>query len=344
MVPHPDATLPPRPGEELDAARLAAYLGVPHVHVSQFPAGHSNLTYLVTTTKAQWVLRRPPFGSQVASAHDMGREYRVLVPLSAVYPPAPKPFLFCDDLSVIGAPFYLMERRHGIVIRKQLPEPFSSSPLLCRQLSQALVDNLARLHSLELQSTGLAALGKPQGYVRRQIEGWTRRWAAAQTELLPEMDAVARWLPANRPDESAAALIHNDYKLDNIILDPLQPTRVVALLDWEMATVGDPLMDLGSALAYWVEPSDPPELRESGFSPTAHPGFFSRSELVEAYQRASQRPVPQWRFYYVYGLFKLAVILQQIYFRWRQGLTRDERFARLNLAVQALARQAARNL
>jgi aminoglycoside phosphotransferase (APT) family kinase protein len=337
-----NATTPPRPGEELNASRLAKYLGVPQLEIEQFPAGHSNLTYLVRMGESEWVLRRPPFGSRVKSAHDMGREYRVLLPLHKIYPPAPKPLLYCEDESVLGVPFYLMERRHGLVIRRQLPEAYVNSPKRCRDLSRALVHNLADLHSLELQTTGLASLGKPQGYVGRQIEGWARRWQAAQTQPIPEMDALAAWLSAHQPPESGAALIHNDYKLDNLLLDTTVRTpAIAALLDWEMATIGDPLMDLGTALAYWVEPSDDEELLAAGFAPTAHKGFFRREEFVAAYEERSGRPVPHWEYYYVYGLFKLAVILQQIYVRWVQGLTTDDRFASLGRSVLALARQGA---
>lgn len=292
--------------------------------------------------ESEWVLRRPPAGSRVKSAHDMGREYRVLLPLHKVYPPAPKPLLFCEDESVLGAPFYLMERRYGQVIRKELPPLYASSPKRCRDLSRALVHNLADLHGLELQTTGLAALGKPQGYVHRQVEGWSRRWQAAQTQPIPDMETLAAWLALHQPPESGAALIHNDYKLDNILLDTtVRAPVIVALLDWEMATVGDPLMDLGTALAYWVEPADDEELLAAGFSPTFQTGFLGREEFVAAYEERSGRPVPNWEYYYAYGLFKLAVILQQIYVRWLSGLTTDQRFASLGRSVLALARQGA---
>lgn len=340
-----NATTPPRPGEELNTSRLADYLGVPQVEIEQFPAGHSNLTYLVRMGESEWVLRRPPFGSRVKSAHDMGREYRVLLPLHTIYPPAPKPLLYCEDESVLGAPFYLMERRYGLVIRRQLPEAYASSPKRCRDLSRALVHNLADLHSLELQTTGLALLGKPQGYVARQIEGWGRRWQAAQTQAIPQMDLLAAWLSAHQPPERGAALIHNDYKLDNLLLDTTARVPAIsALLDWEMATIGDPLMDLGAALAYWAEPSDDEELLAAGFAPTAHAGFFRREDFVAAYEERSGLRVHHWEYYYAFGLFKLAVILQQIYVRWLQGATTDERFATLGRSVLALARQGAQTI
>ncbi|MCC6588113.1 MAG: phosphotransferase family protein [Bryobacterales bacterium] len=339
-----NGTAPPRPGEELDAERLAAYLHMPVLGIEQFPAGHSNLTYLVKTPGAEWVLRRPPFGSRVKSAHDMGREFRVLDPLHRVYAPAPKPLVFCEDESVLGAPFYLMERRIGFVLRKDLTPPYLGNRENCRILSDSVVGGLADLHLLELQRAGLAGLGKPQGYVTRQIEGWTRRWEGSKTQYIHEMEYVAKFLWDQRPTEVGASLIHNDYKLDNLILDSELPGRIVAVLDWEMATVGDPLMDLGSALAYWVEPNDPDELQMAGFSPTQHPGFYSREEFIANYAKRTARRIDRPEYYYAYGLFKLAVILQQIYVRWVEGLTKDERFARLHTSVGALARQAYRTI
>ncbi|MBM3736769.1 MAG: phosphotransferase family protein [Acidobacteria bacterium] len=332
---------PPRPGEEIDAARIGAWLGK-DVTVAQFPAGHSNLTYLVRAGGEEYVLRRPPFGTQVKTAHDMGREFRVLSKLHAVYPPAPKPYAYCEDPSVIGAPFYLMERRHGTVIRKETPRELEESPDLCRRLSQSMVANLALLHSVDFEAAGLKDLGKPEGYVRRQIEGWSKRWTVAQTGPVPEMDELAVWLAARMPTESGAAIIHNDYKLDNMLLDPTDLTRITGVLDWEMATVGDPLMDLGTALSYWVEPTDPPEFLEARLAPTATPGFYTRAEAVERYAEITGRDVSGIAYYYVYGLFKLAVILQQIYYRYAHGLTRDHRFAGFGGVVLSLARQGVR--
>ncbi|MCC6539242.1 MAG: phosphotransferase family protein [Bryobacterales bacterium] len=336
-------TAAPRPGEELDLAKLAAWFGRGALLVEQFPSGHSNLTYRVQVAASgeEFVLRRPPFGTRVKSAHDMGREYRVLSRLHAVFPAAPRPVAYCEDDAVLGAPFYLMERLPGMVIRKELPAVLVGNAVGCRRLSEALVDNLAALHSVDLAAAGLDTFGKPEGYVRRQIEGWTRRWADAQTEDVPEMNRALAWLAAHMPADSAApALIHNDYKLDNILVDPADPARITGLLDWEMATVGDPLMDLGTALSYWVEPADPPAFRNLRFSPTAMPGFFTRREFVERYAGRTGRDVPHPVYYYVYGLCKLAVILQQIYYRYVHGHTRDERFAVLGASAVGLARQA----
>ena len=333
-------TAPPRAGEELDVARLEAWLGQGPVTCGQFPAGHSNLTYLISVAGKELVLRRPPFGTRVKTAHDMSREYRVLSKLYLVYPPAPRPTVYCQDLAVIGAPFYLMERRPGIVIRKQLPASLAASPELCRRLSIALVDNLAVLHGLDLNAAGLADFGRPEGYIRRQIEGWSQRWKDAQTEDVPAMNQAAQWLAAEMPAESGASLIHNDYKLDNVLVDPDDPSRITGLLDWEMATVGDPLMDLGTALSYWIEASDPLPFQQLRFSPTTAPGFITRGEFVERYvERGGRMPVNPV-YYYVYGLFKLAVILQQIYYRYVSGHTTDERFAPLGEVAKGLGRQA----
>jgi aminoglycoside phosphotransferase (APT) family kinase protein len=343
-----DPAIPPRAGEEVDVARLDAWLRaqVPDwrgpTEIRQFPSGHSNLTYLVTGGGLEMVLRRPPHGSRVKSAHDMGREYKVLSRLHALYHPAPRPLAYCSDPDVLGAPFYLMERRRGFAIRKQLPENLAGDAAALRRLSESLVDRLAELHSVDVEAAGGSALGKPQGYVQRQIEGWTRRWHDAQTEPIPPMDDLARWLAERMPVESGAAVIHNDYKLDNVLLDPAEPWRIVAVLDWEMATVGDPLMDLGTALSYWTERGDDPDLLARWFAPTTVPGFFTRRQFVERYFERSKTTTDDVLYYYVYGLFKVAVILQQIFFRFRHGLTQDDRFAGLGDVVKALARQGSR--
>jgi aminoglycoside phosphotransferase (APT) family kinase protein len=341
-----DTAAPVRPGEELPVAAVEAYLAqrLPDASgpltVEQFPHGHSNLTYLLRRGGQELVLRRPPFGNQVKTAHDMGREFRVLSRLCAVYPTAPRPHFYCEDSSVIGVPFYVMERRRGVILRRAENPGLTIDPPTARRLSTALIDNLALLHTLDYKAAGLADLGKPEGYVTRQVTGWINRYTNARTDPLPEMDRIAQWLSEHMPADSAAALVHNDYKYDNLVLDPEDPTRIVAVLDWEMATVGDPLMDLGTTLGYWVESADPEPLRATAVGPTGLPGSLTRRELVARYAEQTGRDVSGMLFYYCFGLYKIAVIVQQIYARYVRGHTRDERFARLNERVAALGRQA----
>ncbi|MSP61528.1 MAG: phosphotransferase family protein [Myxococcales bacterium] len=332
-----------RAGEELDKARLEEWLRarIPDlatpITVEQFPSGHSNLTYSIRGGERDLVLRRPPFGSKVKSAHDMGREYRVLSHLAPIYPPAPRPLLHCDDESVIGAPFYVMERVRGIILRRVLPPGFTMGPDLARGLSESFLDNLATLHAIDYRAAGLGDLGRPEGYVERQVAGWTKRYHDARTDDLAAIDAIARWLAERMARPSEAALIHNDYKYDNLILDPADPTKILALLDWEMSTVGDPLMDLGTALSYWIEAGDPAELMVFAFGPTFVPGSLTRRQLADRYGARTGRDVSDMLFYYCFALFKNAVVAQQIYYRYVQGLTRDDRFAGFGAAVKILA-------
>jgi aminoglycoside phosphotransferase (APT) family kinase protein len=312
------------------------------IQVEQFPQGHSNLTYLVRLGDREIVLRRPPFHNPVKSAHDMGREYRVLLRLHAVYPAAPRPLAYCDDETIIGAPFYLMERRRGVILRRTLPPGLRLDPDTARRLSESFIDNLAVLHGLDYMAAGLADLGRPAGYAQRQVEGWAKRYDDAKTDDLPAMRELAAWLRERIPRGSGAALIHNDYKYDNLILDPAELTRIIGVLDWEMCTIGDPLMDLGSTLAYWVEAGDPEAFQAVGMGPTALPGSMTRRQLLERYAAHSGRDVADMLFYYCYGLFKLAVIIQQIYVRYARGHTSDERFARFNERVAVIVQQAVR--
>ena len=329
-----DAPREVRAGEELDLGRLAAFLEVPSVRVEQFPKGHSNLTYLVTAGDRELVLRRPPVGSRVKSAHDMGREARILVKLHPAFPLAPKVVEICDDASVIGAPFYLMERVHGAILRGPSPR---DAPADMAPLSAALVRTLAALHAVDWRAAGLE--GKPEGYVRRQVEGWTRRWADARTEDVRDVESIARWLAERMPPERGSALIHNDFKYDNVVFSE-DFARVAGVLDWEMSTVGDPLMDLGTALGYWVEEGDPEPLKAFAFGPTFLPGNYTRARVVEEYGRLSGRDVTGMLFYYCFALFKTAVVAQQIYKRYVEGLTHDERFAGFGMGAQILARSA----
>lgn len=340
-----DKARPPREGEALDAARLEAYLrdAIPGLgaglEIEQFPSGFSNLTYLLRAGGQDLVLRRPPFGSKVKSAHDMGREYRVLRALHPVYPLAPEPLAYCEDPEVLGAPFYVMRRIEGVILRGRKPKGFEIDAATARRCCEALVENLARLHAIDYEAAGLGALRKEGSYVARQIDGWTRRYTASQTDDIPTMDQAAAWLQANQPEDVASVLIHNDYKFDNLVLDPGDLTRIIGVLDWEMCTIGDPLMDLGASMAYWNEKEDPSFGVVQCFL-TLEPGAMTRREVIDHYGRAAGRDVKDFTFYFVYGLFKLAVIVQQIYYRYKQGLTKDERFAPLILMVGALGQKA----
>ncbi|MFO7565773.1 MAG: phosphotransferase family protein [Enhygromyxa sp.] len=340
-----------REGEALDLEALGSWLRAhtdllrddARVEVQQFPSGYSNLTYMLKIGETELVLRRPPFGNTVKSGHDMGREFSVLSKLAPIYPLAPRPLAYCEDPTILGAPFYLMQRRRGIVIRRQLPRGMTLDASATRRLSTALIDGLAQLHSLDWAAAGLSELGKPQGYARRQVEGWTRRWQAAKTDELEQLDAVAAWLAAELPAEADAdaALIHNDYKYDNVLLDPADPGRIIAVLDWEMATIGSPRMDLGTTLGYWVEAADDPRLQGLAFGPSNLPGSLTRAELIERYEQQTGLSVGDGVYYRVFGLFKIAVILQQIYARYRKGATQDSRFAALGYFVTMLAEIAA---
>ncbi len=320
-----------RSGEELNIPALEAYL-LEHVpgtsgtlEVQQFPRGFSNLTYLLKLGTLELVLRRPPFGANIKSAHDMHREYRILSRLKPVYDKVPRTLAYCEDNSVIGAPFYVMERLNGVILRtRALP---GMTPDTMRQTSIALVDALVELHALDYEKAGLGDLGKPEGYVQRQVLGWSQRYQNARTDEIPGMERAMSWLVSSTPPESGAALIHNDFKYDNLMLDPHDLSRVIAVLDWEMATLGDPLMDLGTTLGYWAQPDDPPGLKSFGL--TSMPGNLTRRELVDLYAAKTGRDVSSMVFYSVYGLFKVGVIMQQIYARFQKGLTTDPRFSGL---------------
>jgi aminoglycoside phosphotransferase (APT) family kinase protein len=338
-----------RAGEELTINRLTDFLekaaGLSGAaEIRQFPAGSSNLTYLLRIGSEEFVLRRPPFGNTVRTAHDMRREFDVLSKLSAVYSPAPKPILFCDDDSVIGSEFYLMERRHGLIIRGRAPEPLENSSAVQRTVCESFVQNLAALHALDHNAAGLSDLGRPDGYCRRQVEGWTKRYFAAKTNESPTLEKAIAWLNQNIPRESGASLVHNDYKFDNIMLDPDDLTKITAVLDWEMVTVGDPLMDLGTTLGYWMSRDAGDEMLGMPFNPRVLMENISRGELVDMYAAASGHTTSNILFYYVFGTFKIAVIAQQIYARYVKGLTKDARFARFDKFVEALGAIASRSI
>ena len=333
-----------RPGEELDIAKLEPFLRghFPNetgaMRIEQFPNGHSNLTYAIYLGEKQFVLRRPPFGSKVKSAHDMSREFRVLSKLHASYPPAPKVLLFCDDPAVLGAPFYLMKPISGIILHRDPPPGLDFSPAIARRLSESFIDNLAVLHRLDYQAIGLADLGKPEGYLQRQVTGWLERYAGSQTQEYPEVKGIADWMTQHIPAAQGAALIHNDYKYDNAVLAADDIAKIVGLLDWEMSTIGDPLTDLGTTLAYWIDTDDPDDLQAIRWGPTNAPGSFTRSQIVDRYAQKTGRDVLNIAFYLTFARFKLAVIVQQIYFRFHQGLTKDQRFASMPRLIQSLLR------
>lgn len=334
-----------RPGEDLDRGRLAAFLrellpGAGEPEVAQFPGGMSNLTYLVRAGGRELVLRRPPHGARARGGHDMGREHRILSALSAAGHAVPRPVALCADESVLGAPFYLMERVPGVILRSPPPPGLALGPDTMRAVCLALVDALADLHALDYAAAGLGDLGRPAGYTARQVAGWAGRYEAARTADAPDLAPVAAWLAANLPPDAPGALIHNDFRYDNVVLDPSDLARIVAILDWELATVGDPLTDLGTTLAYWAEPGDPAALRAFGL--TDRPGNLDRQGVIERYARRSGRDVSAMLFYYVYGLFKNGVIILQIYARYSQGHTSDPRFAGLLRPLRAIAELAGR--
>ena len=313
----------------------------------QYPAGFSNLTYHLSLHDEHGhrslVLRRPPRGVTGGGAHDMAREYGMLAVLSPLGVPVPRPVACCTDLAVLGAPFYVMEHVPGVILRGAPPTSLVADadalPARMRALSHTFVDTLVHLHAVDVSASSLAAFGKAEGYVERQVRGWTKRWYASRTNEGTSLDPVASWLAAHCPPDRGAVLVHNDFKFDNLVLDPTL-TSVRAILDWEMATIGDPLMDLGTSLAYWVEAGDAPIFRALGLGITALPGAFTREDLVLAYAKASGRDVSDARFYLTFGLFKVAVIAQQIFARYQQGLTTDPRFGQLGAVVAALGERA----
>jgi aminoglycoside phosphotransferase (APT) family kinase protein len=340
-------TAPVRPGEELDTGRLLAWLRsrLPDagndLRIEQFPNGHSNLVYLVRTGGIEYVLRRPPLGPVAPKAHDIAREFRVLHAVHPHFPEAPQVVLLCEDPAVAGATFFLMERRHGIVLRDEAPAEWAGIPDYPSLVSEAFIDCLVRLQQIDVSSGNLAALGRPEGFLQRQVRGWADRWHRSKTEDLPEMDRVISWLN-NIPPSGAPTLVHNDFKLDNVMLSA-DAARVTAVLDWEMATLGDPLAEVGLTLCYWVWASlaqaDDPHPATPVI--TTGPGWFSRDQFIHGYSLRTGRDVTHLPWHEVLGVFKLAVILQQIYYRFHVGQTTDERFRTFDRRVRSLVRMAA---
>jgi aminoglycoside phosphotransferase (APT) family kinase protein len=343
-------TAPVRPGEEIDPGKLEDYLRgrLPGAEgplaISQFPGGHSNLTYCLRYGDREFVLRRPPVGPVAPTAHDMSREYRVLRALQGHFMPAPAPYVLCEDPDVIGVPFYVMERRRGIVVRKEIPpevRAFGDPNVVHLKISAALVDTLVALHRVDFRKAGLGDLGRPQGFVERQVKGWAGRWERAKTREVPEIDTLAKFLAERLPPSPPPTLVHNDYKLDNVMLAPDDPGKIIAVLDWEMCTTGDPLIDVGLLLAYWPRPDDPLARQVTISSVTTHPGFYSRDQVLDRYVRSTGIDATHIAFYEVFALYKLCVVLEQIYCRYVRGQTGDDRFATFEIAVPTLARNAA---
>ena len=340
-----------RPGEEFNTAAVEVFLkdSIPGLQgpmsIKQFPSGHSNLTYLITCGEHQMVLRRPPFGTKAKTAHDMGREYRVLSALEDAYPYCPRTLAYTEDASIIGCPFYVMERIRGIIVRREFPPGFDDVPETIKKLCRKLVQVHHDLHRIDVSKVGLGDFGKPVGYIERQVNGWSKRYRAARTPDAPDCEDIMAWLQDKMPpDSDKPAIIHNDFKLDNVVIDPDNPVNIIGVLDWEMATLGDPLMDLGASMAYWVEKNDPPEMQAMRFMPTDADGALTRKELVQYYTELSGRVVDRFDFYYCFGLFRLAVIAQQIYYRFYHGQTRDKRFESFILGVHALEKTARLNI
>lgn len=331
-----------RPGEELDVAAVDAWLrprvpglqGTPEV--TQYAGGASNWTYRLAWPSHDLVLRRPPKGTRARGAHDMGREYRVQRALAPLFPYVPEMIAHCEDSSVIGAEFYLMRRMPGIILRRNLPHGLTLTPEQTRQLCLNVIDTLVALHGVDVTAAGLETLGKGPGYCRRQVQGWSGRYRKARTWNVPRFTGVMRWLDANTPEDAATCLIHNDFRFDNVVLDPADPTRVTGVLDWEMATIGDPLMDLGNTLAYWVQAGDDRFIRAMRRQPTHLPGMLTRAQVVAYYCDRTGLEPRNWTFYETCGLFRLAVIAQQIYYRYHHRQTRNPAFRHFWLLVHYL--------
>lgn len=331
-----------REGEELDIQAIQKWLSdkidVPNEipQVTQYSGGASNWTYCLTYSDLELILRRPPAGTKAKSAHDMNREYTVQNALINVFSYVPKMLAFCDDPAIIGCDFYVMEKLNGIIPRANLPKGLDLSEKEVNQLCTNVLDRLVELHQVDYKTAGLATLGKGEGYTRRQIEGWINRYGKAKTWNVPSYKKVMAWLQERIPEDVATCVIHNDYRFDNVVLHPEQPTKVIGILDWELSTLGDPLMELGSSLAYWIQDDDNFAFKASRRQPTNLKGMLRREEVVEYYLDKMKLKIDNWSFYEVYGLFRLAGILQQIYYRYHHKQTRNPAFKNFWILNHAL--------
>ena len=323
-----------RSGEELDVARIDAFLkaqigdlqGTPEIN--QFAGGASNLTYMLHYPQRDLILRRPPFGHRAKSAHDMLREANIMTALKPVYPYVPNVVATCSDPAVMDCDFYVMERICGIIPRQNLPEGLNLSVEDTRKLCLSVIDKMIELHQVDYKAAGLDSLGKGDGYVARQIDGWSDRFRKAKTDDVVDFESVMAWLKAKLPAKDVATcIIHNDFRFDNVVLNPDNPFEVIGVLDWEMATLGDPLMDLGNTLAYWVQADDDQTFQMMRRQPTNAPGMLTRQEVIDYYGEKTGYKVENFDFYTIYGLFRLAVIVQQIYYRYYHGQTKNKAFA-----------------
>ena len=307
------------------------------MQVKKFSEGYSNLTYLLTIGDWEGVLRRPPFGKVPPRAHDMQREFNVLSKVNPVFPLAPKPYVYSNDPSITDKHFYVMEMKQGIVIDDKLPEIYGESNDAGPLISKNMIETLIQLQSINYKEAGLMNLGKPEGFLERQVNGWIKRYENSKTDTLAGVAELENWLRVNRPLISDTTIVHNDFKLNNLVLDETNTGKIIGVLDWELSTIGDPLTDIGSTVAYWGQPGDP----DMGITVVSNqPGFYTRREFIEEYAKTSGRDVSEISYYLAFGFYKLAVILQQIYSRWNSGELNDNRFELLNEAISNLFEMA----
>ncbi|MCP4751557.1 MAG: phosphotransferase family protein [Proteobacteria bacterium] len=332
-----------RDEEKLDGAGLESFLKktfpelTGSLAIRQYPGGASNLTYLLTMDGKEYILRRPPFGKIAKSAHNMGREYRILKALRPFYPYCPEPLVYSDDSDIIGSEFFIMERIRGIILRRDLPPGLSYTREESVKLCHKLLDVLIELHAIDIRKAGLDTIGKPAGYAKRQVDGWINRYRAARTDNVPDFEDIMKWMVEKMPpDTDHPTMIHNDYRFDNVVMDERDPMNIIGVLDWEMATVGDPLMDLGNSLAYWVEADATPEAVERTPVPFELTATVTRNELRQRYGEKTGRNMDSFDYYFAFGLFRLVGIVQQIYYRFYHGQTTNEKFADYNERVESL--------